>query len=138
MRRFLPLLALSSLLEGTAVLAQTGPRSQVKPFQTSESQDQKATKPGPRGQVKAYLPTELTEEEREAARVRARYKMGTWRESEAPPPEFAFPWMPLGFTLLIFALAAPFAWSAYRRDAKEMPDTKAFGASRRRPKEPTR
>jgi hypothetical protein len=72
------------------------------------------------GKPKTFQPTELTEKEREEAKTRARYKIGTWQEAEADAPEAPFPWMPVGFTLLTLAVVAPFAWSAYRRTAKEL------------------
>jgi hypothetical protein len=140
MRMLLTLLGLG-LAATTSALADgaspTHPRAGVKPFQDSDaSQASRATmRPGG---VQPYEAVELTEEEREAARHRARNKMGTWRETVLPPPESHFPWMPLGFTLLTFAVVTPFAWSSYRRHVEQAPDTRAFGTQRRRaaPKDP--
>jgi hypothetical protein len=139
MRMILTLLGLS-LAASTAALADgasPGPRSGVKAFR--ESDGPPAASDRRRGGVQPYQPTELTDEQREAANTRARYKMGTWRETQLPPPEPRFPWMPIGFTLLTFAVVAPFAWSSYRHHVGEIPDRRAFGGARRRsaPKDPT-
>jgi hypothetical protein len=76
---------------------------------------------GTQGKPQEFVPTELTEKEREAARVRARYHMGVYREDEDLPPETRFPWVQLGATLLTFAVVSPFAWSAYKRHVGEAP-----------------
>ena len=61
---------------------------------------------------------EITDEDRTAARERARSRVSSWRETELPP-EYHFPWMQIGFVVLAFAIAAPFAWGAYNRHAAE-------------------
>jgi hypothetical protein len=121
MRRFLILYA---LMMAFAALADTGTG---------------ATKGtgGRRGKPQDFQATEMTDEEREAARVRARYRMGTWREAEPVQAEPKFPWMPIGFTLLSFAVVAPFAWNAYRGTAKELANTATFGPQPRRRRAPT-
>ena len=80
-----------------------------------------AAKSGFRGKPQDFVPTEMTEEEREAARVRARYKMSVYHEPEDAPKEAKFPWMQIGFTLLTFAVASPFAWASYKRTVGENP-----------------
>lgn len=62
---------------------------------------------------------EITEEDRDAARLRARSKVSTWRETELPP-EYEFPWMQIGFVALAFVVATPFAVGAYNRHAAEV------------------
>jgi hypothetical protein len=62
---------------------------------------------------------EITDEDRNAARERARSRVSTWRETNLPP-EYEFPWMQIGFVALAFAIAIPFAWSAYNRHAAEV------------------
>lgn len=76
-----------------------------------------------RGKPQEFVPTEMTEKEREAARVRARYRMGVFHEDEDIPQETKFPWMQIGFTLLTFAIVSPFAWSSYKRHIGEGPRT---------------
>ncbi len=138
MRTIPSLLALALALGGLGVLADgaTDPRRGVKSYQQRSEELPPGTVTPRHGQVQHYEPTALTEEEREAARARARQKMGTWVESEPPPPASPFPWGPLFATLLAFAVAAPLAWSSYRRHIAEMPDPNALGVPRRRP--PTR
>lgn len=62
---------------------------------------------------------EITDEDRAAARERARSRVSEWRETELPP-EYEFPWMQIGFVALAFAIAVPFAWAAYNRHAAEV------------------
>ena len=62
---------------------------------------------------------EITDEDRAAARERARSRVSEWRETELPP-EYEFPWMQIGFVALAFAVALPFAWAAYNRHAAEV------------------
>lgn len=61
---------------------------------------------------------EITEEDRDAARLRAKSKVSTWRETELPP-EYEFPWMQIGFVALAIGIAVPFGWAAYNRHAAE-------------------
>lgn len=61
---------------------------------------------------------EMSEEEKAAAKARARNRMSAWNES-AVPQEYHFPWMPVVFTLLAFSVAAPFAWGAWKRYSSE-------------------
>ena len=128
MRSTLVLLASSLAIGATALAGPPASRNEVQAFRAPES-DSSTARPA-RG-VQTYQPTELTEDEREAARSKARYKMGTWKESKVPPPERPIPWMPLGFTLLTFAVVAPFAWAAFRRHVEEAPDVNAIGSRRR-------
>ena len=74
---------------------------------------------------------DVTEEERAAARQRARNRMSAWHETDLPP-EYHFPWMQIGFVVLAFAVATPFAWSAYKRSAKELKEADAFTQPRKR------
>ena len=78
-----------------------------------------------RGKPAEYQANELTEAERAAARERARNRMGAWVTDE-PAPEYKFPWMLLGFSILALGLAAPFAYNAYQRQAKELREADAF------------
>lgn len=79
---------------------------------------------------------EITEEDRSAARDRARHKVRQWREAD-PMPEYHFPWMPIGFTVLTLGLAAPFAWAAYNRHAKELRERAALAPQPRKRTKPT-
>lgn len=67
---------------------------------------------------------EITDEDRTAARERARTRVSTWRETELPP-EYQFPWMQVGFVALTLAIAVPFAWAAYIRHSKELREIEA-------------
>ena len=62
---------------------------------------------------------EITDEDRGAARERARSRVSSWRETEVPP-EYQFPWMQIGFVAAAFLIAAPFAYGAYNRHAAEV------------------
>lgn len=62
---------------------------------------------------------EISDEDRAAARERARSRVSSWRETELPP-EYEFPWMQLGFVAAAFLIAAPFAYGAYNRHAAEV------------------
>lgn len=104
MRRTIALLCLASSLAVPA-LAQTERKSRVSEFKAKE----------------------MTDEERAEAMKRGRSRMTRWQEAELPP-EPSFPWMPLGFTLLAFGIAAPFALGAYRRSAQELDEVAAATA----------
>lgn len=78
---------------------------------------------------------EVSDEERAAARERARNRVPTWSESDVPE-EYRFPWMQIGFVALAFAVATPFAWSAYRSSAKELRAHNAFAQSQPRKRKP--
>lgn len=62
---------------------------------------------------------EITDEDRTAARDRARSRVSSWRETELPP-EYEFPWMQIGFVALAFVVATPFAIGAYNRHAADV------------------
>ncbi len=62
---------------------------------------------------------EITDEDRTAARDKARSRVSSWRETELPP-EYEFPWMQIGFVALAFVVATPFAIGAYNRHAAEV------------------
>ena len=74
---------------------------------------------------------EISDEDRNAARERARNRVSTWRETELPP-EYEFPWMQVGAVALAFAIAAPFAYGAYNRHAAEAREIAAATASPRK------
>lgn len=76
---------------------------------------------------------ELSEEDRAAAREKQRSRVSTWRETELQP-EYEFPWMQIGFVVLAFAIAAPFAYGAYNRHAAEVREIAAATAPRKRSK----
>lgn len=78
-----------------------------------------------RGKPAEYQASELTEAERAAARERSRNRMNAWGADE-PAPEFKFPWMMVGFSVLALGIAAPFAYGAYQRQAKELRAADAF------------
>lgn len=61
---------------------------------------------------------ENPDQDRAAAREKARSRVATWQETELPP-EYEFPWMQVGFVALAFAIAVPFGWGAYNRHAAE-------------------
>lgn len=62
---------------------------------------------------------ELTEDEKAALKEKNRNRLGTFNEGVDIPPEYSFPWMQLGFVVLAFGVAAPFAWIAYKKFAVE-------------------
>lgn len=68
---------------------------------------------------------EVTDEDRAAARERARTRVSTWNDA-ALPPEYSFPWMQLGFVALALGIATPIAWIAYRNSSKELKEVNAF------------
>lgn len=61
---------------------------------------------------------EMSDEEKAAAKTRARSKITAWNET-AVPPEYEFPWMPITFSVLALGLAAPFAWRAWKAYSSE-------------------
>ena len=65
-----------------------------------------------------YQEPEISDEDRAAARERAKSKVTSWRETELPP-EYEFPWMQVGAVVLAFVVATPFAIGAYNRHAAE-------------------
>ncbi len=67
---------------------------------------------------------DVTDEDRAAARERARKRIGEWHETDLPP-EYQFPWMPVGFVALLLVIAVPFGWAAYNRSSKELRDVAA-------------
>jgi hypothetical protein len=80
----------------------------------------------PAAAPKEFRAGEQTVQQREEARTKARYKMNTWHEADDNlPQEFQFPWMPIGFTLLCFAVVTPFAMAMYRRMSAELEATEA-------------
>ena len=70
---------------------------------------------------------ELSEEEKAAMKEKGRNRMGEWNETDLPP-EYHFPWMQLGFIVLAFGVAAPFAWIAYKKFAVESDEYNAAAA----------
>lgn len=74
---------------------------------------------------------DITDEDRAAARERARSRLGSFQET-APPQEYKFPWMAIGFAALTLGIAAPFAWGAYKRASKEQDDANAFAPGPRK------
>lgn len=86
---------------------------------------------GKLGKPREYQPENPTDEER----PRKKTRIHAWEEAEpAQEPVTDFPWMPLGLTLLTFAVVAPFAWSAYRQTMEEMkPPVDSNQPRRRRP-----
>lgn len=71
---------------------------------------------------------DITDEDRAAARERARNRMGSWHEVD-PIEESTFPWMQLGFTALAFAIVAPFAYWFFKNSSKELNEANAFANS---------
>lgn len=74
---------------------------------------------------------EISDEDRAAAREKARTRVTAWRENELPP-EYEFPWMQIGFVALAFVIATPFAIGAYNRHAAEVREIAAASASPRK------
>ncbi len=103
MRRLLWLMTMTVVLSGVTAVAQR-PAARPQEFQQREQ----------------------TAQQREESKTKARYKMNTWHEAdENQPQEFSFPWMPIGFTLLCFAVVTPFAMAMYRRMSAELEATEA-------------
>jgi len=82
---------------------------------------------GGKGKVQEFQETEMTDEERAAAQSR-RHRVASWQEEKELPQERPFPWMAVGLMGSLLALAAPFAWGAYKRTAQELREADAFGA----------
>jgi hypothetical protein len=78
--------------------------------------------------VQDFQETEMTDEERAAAQNRGRHRVTSWQEDVELPKERPFPWMAAGLMVGLLALAAPFAWGAYKRTSQELKDADAFGA----------
>ena len=79
---------------------------------------------------------EMSEDEKAAARARARNRMASWNETDLPP-EYEFPWKPVVFSALAILIAAPFALGAYRRfsaEARAVAEGNAPPAPRKRTK----
>ncbi|MGV3619363.1 MAG: hypothetical protein ACO1OB_01025 [Archangium sp.] len=79
---------------------------------------------------------EVTDEDRAAARERARNRVSTWTEANMPE-EYEFPWMRIGFVVLAFAIATPFALIAYRNSSQELKEHTAFTQQKTRRKAAT-
>lgn len=78
--------------------------------------------------VQDFQETEMTDEQREDADSRARHRVSRWQEEQKIPEESHFPWMFFGLAAAILAVAAPFAWGAYKRTSDELKEADAFGA----------
>ncbi|GMU60798.1 MAG: hypothetical protein AMXMBFR34_25610 [Myxococcaceae bacterium] len=88
---------------------------------------------GSKNKVQDYQETEMTDEERQAAQSRGRHRVSSWQETtELPQADRPFPWMAVGLGVGLLAIAAPFAWGAYKRTSQELKDADAFGAQPRR------
>ncbi len=74
-----------------------------------------------RQRVKEFPTDPRSAEEMKAADTRGKRKMPTFTEQPEyqVQPEKPFDWRPIGFTILTFAIAAPFAWAFYKRAASE-------------------
>ncbi|MEW6434518.1 MAG: hypothetical protein AB1730_23700 [Myxococcota bacterium] len=77
--------------------------------------------------VQEFQEVEMTDEEREQAQNRGRHRVSRWQEEKQLPPETPFPWMFVGLCAAVLALAAPFAWGAYKRTSDELKEASAFG-----------
>lgn len=67
---------------------------------------------------------EPTDAERAEMKKRARRGPQEFTET-APQPEYQFPWLQIGMTTLILAIAAPVAYRAFRTASKEQIDANA-------------
>lgn len=75
-------------------------------------------------------PPEMSQEELEAAKARARNgNMASYSKDIQIKPE-PTPWMAIGLGVLVLGAATPFALRAYRNTAKEIATANTFGVSR--------
>ena len=89
-----------------------------------------------RKRVSQYEAEELTDEEAAVRRATRKSKLLSFEQDEAPP-ETPFPWRLVTLGVLVFAVAAPFAYSSWRRASKELEATqRAFAPKRRAARKP--
>ena len=77
-------------------------------------------------------PAPMTDEEREASKLRARSNLHGYDRNVSVKAE-PIPWAAIGLTVLVFAMAAPFGLMLYKRTARELKETSAASSSRERP-----
>lgn len=74
-----------------------------------------------------------TNEVTETAKARNRARAEAWVEADPVEDEQAIvPWLKVGMIALAFAIAAPFAWSAYRRSTDDFNASRASSTPRKR------
>jgi hypothetical protein len=81
-----------------------------------------------RRQLQDFQGGEMTQQEREAARGRAKYNINGYTK-DIRIKEEPIPWMAIGLAAVAFAVTAPFAWRIYKGTTKEMADANVFGVS---------
>lgn len=102
--------------------------AQVEPAPEASAIQPQQPKPAQlRRRVGQYQPEELTDEEAEHERTTRRSRLVTYAQDEAPP-ETPFPWRLVSLGALLFAVIAPFAYSAWKSSSEELTALqKAFG-----------
>ncbi|ATB39590.1 hypothetical protein CYFUS_005035 [Cystobacter fuscus] len=104
--RFSRLLAVLVLVSGGAALSQ----------------------PQQRRQLNSYQDTEMTLEERNAARARPKSNINAYTK-DIKVKEEPIPWKAIGLAVIAFAVTAPFAWRAYKGTTRDIAAANTFGVS---------
>lgn len=81
-----------------------------------------------RRQIQDFQGGEMTQQQRDAERSRPKYNINSYGK-DVKIKEDPVPWMAIGLAFISFAVAAPFAWRAYKGTTKEMSDANVFGVS---------
>lgn len=108
--RFSRLLAVLVLVSGGAALAQSQPQ---------------------RRQLNSYQDSEMTLEERNAARARPKSNINAYTK-DIKVKEEPIPWKAIGLAVIAFAVTAPFAWRAYKGTTRDIAASNTFGTSSNR------
>jgi hypothetical protein len=75
---------------------------------------------------KDFQPSQITEEQIEAAKEHSKYKYTPYTK-DAPQQAEPFPWLAVGMALIALGGTAPFAYRYYRNTSAEVIASKTFG-----------
>ncbi|WNG31723.1 hypothetical protein F0U62_25780 [Cystobacter fuscus] len=81
-----------------------------------------------RRQLHSYQDTEMTLEERNAARARPKSNINAYTK-DIKVKEEPIPWKAIGLAVIAFAITAPFAWRAYKGTTRDIAAANTFGIS---------
>ena len=84
-------------------------------------------------EVKSFeAPKEMSQEELEAAKARARNGNMNPYDKDVKVEAEPIPWMAIGLAGIVFVVAAPFAVNVFRNTSKEIATANTFGTTRSR------
>ncbi|EPX58382.1 hypothetical protein D187_004138 [Cystobacter fuscus DSM 2262] len=81
-----------------------------------------------RRQLGSYQDSEMTLEERNAARARPKSNINAYTK-DIKVKEEPIPWKAIGLAVIAFAVTAPFAWRAYKGTTRDIAAANTFGTS---------